>query len=428
MAEVDQAILKHALSAPNSISQNLGRLTYYLVKPYRNKYDKLKVIAYWMATHIAYDYYRYDNDTYYEQTNRYKYDILKVKTGVCSDFALLFKEMATYAGIKDVSYVSGKVYDTDVLKKKYNQETDGHAWNEAVIDGRHFYIDTTWMSHLGIGRDRKKKSRKSPLEHKKELNERKRNKIKISENIDDFYFDFSPQKEVLKRKKHHWVKDQNLNSFRPRGKKNASRQKTKMPTTVKNKSPAKQQKTVYHLPDKKEFSQKTIRRQGRTTQGKRKQFAENRSLARENNNMARRMSFLKQQYLKSHQKPEEGINKKTLPYRKETLQPKTLPQKINHSTENIGSLASESLPSLATTQIEKKTSSTRNNIVSKKKETASPVKKRISQATKERKENKKTITSEIMDVLQEKFHQAKDFLKKQFEAIMTLILKNFGKT
>lgn len=406
LAAVDNAVLEHALSAPDSISQNIRKLTNYLVKPYKKDYDKLKVIAYWMATHIAYDNYRFDNGTSYEETNGYTYDILKVKTGVCRDFALLFKEMATLAGVKNVSYVSGKTYDTNVLKKKYKKRKNevGHAWNEAVIDGRHFYIDTTWMSQLHIGHDEKKKSRKSHLKHKRELKQRRRKETPVSKNITDFYFDFSPQEEVRLRQTHHWVKNQDLKSFLPRRKWKNFRRKKETQSNAESEVSVKLHEgknAMHHIPSEMRLS-------------------------RNADNTARQAAFSKQLHLNPSQMSAENFISKENVYhhlkdQKRPL-PKTLRQKNNLHAEKLrSSVHKSSFPEqMTTTPVAKKISSIRNDIIVEEDPSVSFVKENIPQTVDE-----KIISprGEKKGSFQEKFHQAKDFLSKQIKNLIAFIFE-----
>ena len=458
-ADVDNAMLEYALNAPDSISQDARRLTNYLVKPYKKDYDKLKIIAYWMATHIAYDGYRYDNETVYEETNRYKYDILKVKTGVCGDFARLFKEMATLAGVKNVFYVSGKTYKTEVLKKKYKEKKGevGHAWNEAVIDGRHFYIDTTWMSHMHIGRDAKKKGRKSHLKHKRELKKRRRKETPVSETITDFYFDFSPQEEVRLRKVHHWVKNQNLKSFLPRGRWKAARQKAQMQAeTAKRISMERRDSAnaLYFPAEKKEPFQKSYSNQPQTAmQGKRDLFAEIRKILWKNNNSLQQALFSKQLHLRPSQMSAESfINKENdLPSPSSKKEPpsKTLREKPPLSVNKRVPPAQKSLPAKQkTTNEERKNpfSLIRKKAVVKEKEVVSLSKKNTLPAQSSDKKSASVISVESTPVIdekrtpainvenaskppekkggfKEKLHQANVFLKKQLNNLIAFIFE-----
>ena len=205
LAATESAIEQRAFNAPDRFSTNKYQLTQYLIRPFHNDYDKLRVIAYWVASHIAYDNYKYDNGRFNEKEMRVNYDILRSKAGICTDFAQLFADMAAIANVRGVEVVSGYVLqNAKAVKKWYHANEmpkDGHAWNKVTLyNGRKFFVDTTYMSQNRIGAGKKYKS---SLKHKLELQKRMRTKEKINENIDAFYFDFTPREELKRVRQIH---------------------------------------------------------------------------------------------------------------------------------------------------------------------------------------------------------------------------------
>ncbi|MBR3501951.1 MAG: transglutaminase domain-containing protein [Alphaproteobacteria bacterium] len=198
----DYGIAQRAMKTPDNVSNSVHSLTRYLVEPYDNDYDKLKVIAYWIASHIAYDSYKFNNGQVNRKEAQLEYDVLKARTGVCGDFAQLFTDMARVAGIK-AQYVSGYVVENqDRLKRSYrikDMPEVGHAWNKVEIDKRKFFVDTTFMSGASIGNDGR---RPTTFRHKRDLRKRKRQNV-VNENINDFYFDFTPKQELQKYHRVH---------------------------------------------------------------------------------------------------------------------------------------------------------------------------------------------------------------------------------
>lgn len=191
------SIEQRAFNAPDHLANNKYQLTKYLIKPFKNDYDKLRVLAYWIASHIAYDNYKYDNGKINIKEMKVHYDILKSKAGICTDFANLFAEMAKIANISSVEVVYGYVlHNVRTIKKIYWQRempSTGHAWNKVVLNGRTFFVDTTYMSSNRIGAGRKYKS---SLKHKLDLQKRMRTAEKFNRYVEAFYFDFSPRQEV----------------------------------------------------------------------------------------------------------------------------------------------------------------------------------------------------------------------------------------
>lgn len=202
----ENAILRRALNAPDSVSKNARQLTAYLIAPFDSNIDKMRVIAYWIASHIAYDSYKYSDGKVNKRNIQYNYDVFKARTGICSDFALLFQEMTQYAGIRGVKYVSGYVVETKRLKNHYSprQLDNGHAWNSVRIDGQVYYIDTTFMAPQSVKVTGG--NRANSLRHRFEIKKRSRsfNNNSVDKNIDNYYFLFTPQNEVREKQMHHF--------------------------------------------------------------------------------------------------------------------------------------------------------------------------------------------------------------------------------
>lgn len=202
----ENAILQRALKAPDSVSKSARQLTAYLIAPYDNNIDKMRVIAYWIASHIAYDSYKYSDGRVNKRNMGYHYDVFKARTGICSDFALLFQEMTQYAGIRGVKYVSGYVVDTSRLQNRYSERQlgDRHAWNSVKIDGKVYYVDTTFMAPQHV--KTRGSNRINSLQHKFEIKKRSRSfyNNSVDKDINKYYFLFAPQDEVRKMHQHHF--------------------------------------------------------------------------------------------------------------------------------------------------------------------------------------------------------------------------------
>lgn len=198
--ERNDRIASFAFQTPNNVAGNRRNLALYLTKPYHNDYDKLQAIAYWIASHIAYDGYKYSNGETSRREMQYEYDVLQYRTGICSDFAGLFTEMANIAGISGVETVSGYVLENqNRIKLFYNtkdvaKET-GHAWNRVQIGKRAFFVDTTFMSRGSIGEEGIRPA--STFKHKYDVKNRRRIND-VNTHINDFFFDFTPKQEFNK--------------------------------------------------------------------------------------------------------------------------------------------------------------------------------------------------------------------------------------
>lgn len=195
---LDSALRNHAFNAPHHLNSSTHSLTSYLIKPCKDDYERLYVIAYWIASHISYDEYKYNNGKINDKAMAYKGDILKEQAGICQDFAQLFADMANIAGVRNVKVVHGYVLENQVTIKKFYRQKDmpktGHAWNSAEIKGRKFYIDTTFMSGNRITPTH---NHANNLKHKLDLNKNGRSK-EVYTDVNDTFFDFTPKEEIKK--------------------------------------------------------------------------------------------------------------------------------------------------------------------------------------------------------------------------------------
>lgn len=97
-------------------------------------YERLRALSLWVATHIHYDFDALDRPqltrNWAIQGSR-EYMIFRNRHGICYDYSRLLDAMLYIAGIPSRIMVSQDLY---------------HAWNEAYVDGRWIFVDTTWNS------------------------------------------------------------------------------------------------------------------------------------------------------------------------------------------------------------------------------------------------------------------------------------------
>ena len=89
----------------------------------------------WLTDHVEYDY----NDYYNEQNWCLLYDALVRHSTVCAGYTEALTVLANLAGI-DCFTVVGFVNQTD--------QSFGHIWNVARIDGQYYQFDATWDAGL----------------------------------------------------------------------------------------------------------------------------------------------------------------------------------------------------------------------------------------------------------------------------------------
>lgn len=194
-SDLHKQTLEHVLNAPNS--RTLSSLTYYLTKPYRNDYSKARAIAYYIASHIAYDEYLFNNGkkTPLSTQKRKPDDILQSRVGICSDFALLFTKMCQIAGIR-AQTVHGNIFDLDErMRVIHSHNPTQHAWNYFEYRGRKVFVDTTFMAGGTTGYD----SYVTDIKHRRAVDKLKKENNTYS--VNPYYFDFDPKQEAEQRHK-----------------------------------------------------------------------------------------------------------------------------------------------------------------------------------------------------------------------------------
>ncbi len=98
-------------------------------------YERLSAIYDWVTYNITYDLQKAENLAEYGSGALYA---LENRSGVCHDYAELTKALLLAVGI-EATYVRG-----DVLVSEGEYEL--HAWNEAIVSGTRYALDTTWGS------------------------------------------------------------------------------------------------------------------------------------------------------------------------------------------------------------------------------------------------------------------------------------------
>lgn len=133
-------------------------------KPFKTDSEKVRALYCWVTENIAYDFkllktgfpiFYGDPDVYYDfMVTR----TLKKKMGVCSQYAMLFKELCKYAKIRcevvEGWGLSKPYYPLSILV----DDASNHAWNAVNINGKWYLLDLTWASGSGNGKFIKKRN------------------------------------------------------------------------------------------------------------------------------------------------------------------------------------------------------------------------------------------------------------------------------
>lgn len=200
----DARIKRFATHTPRRVENNVATLVSHLVKPLDDDYDKAKMIAYWIASHISYDEYLYNNGGTTKLIRGYRgqepNELLKSRVGICGDFAALFASMCKKAGIKAYE-VHGYAYPSGHSLTLAQKKSNGHAWNYFKYKNRKIIVDTTFMAKGRTGTSGGARN----LAHKRALRSiQQDNKAKSKTNdFDDYYFDFSYKREPGQRHYKH---------------------------------------------------------------------------------------------------------------------------------------------------------------------------------------------------------------------------------
>ena len=136
-------IQKHIQATPDSVENDIAKLTAYLITPAKNDLEKVEYLYQWLIQNISYDKLAYRNGN--KRINRSNEDILKRKEAICWGYATLFNAMCEVANIP-CEIISG--YGRTSLAEKPKVKSPNHAWNSVKIDSSWYLLDATWDSNL----------------------------------------------------------------------------------------------------------------------------------------------------------------------------------------------------------------------------------------------------------------------------------------
>lgn len=199
-------IKRFATNTPREVENNLYTLTKYLVKPLNDDYDKAKMIAFWIASHINYDEYLYNDGATTKLIKTHKAqssdELLESRVGICGEFATLFNDMCRIAGIRS-RIITGYAYPSRLRLRNKERKNAAHAWNYFLYKGKRIYVDTTFMAKGKTSPRR----RATEVSHKRALQKVQHDNEDKSQinDFNDFYFDFSYKDEM---KKSHYIHEE----------------------------------------------------------------------------------------------------------------------------------------------------------------------------------------------------------------------------
>lgn len=130
---------KKALQLPDSLTKTTTDIAGYITSNFKTDKEKIRAIFIWIATNIQYDIDNMFAINFYEKREEKINKPLKTRKGICENYAGLFNDVCSKAGIKSF-VIEGYT--------KQNGFTDyiPHAWCAALIDSSWFMFDATWGS------------------------------------------------------------------------------------------------------------------------------------------------------------------------------------------------------------------------------------------------------------------------------------------
>ena len=155
---------KKVTTIPLNSGTSINAIAKYINANFKTENDKIRAVFYWTASNISYDVKNMFAVSINESAQDRIAKTLKTKKGICSDYAVIFNEIATLVDVKSV-VVEGYT--------KQNGKIDilSHAWCAAKIDNKWYVFDPTWGSGSFING-------------------------KFVKKIDNYYFKVEPEKII----------------------------------------------------------------------------------------------------------------------------------------------------------------------------------------------------------------------------------------
>lgn len=219
-AMTDNALDMRAKKMPTEQASTKEQLVAQLTKGLKTDREKARVIASWIAYQLDKNGYEYEKLIKASNRNRpadtaLENDPFLTRIGTPFDFAKLYAELATMAGLKAViidGYAGGNVpsgrYSGHLMQSleppvnrirggTYHLQRYESAWNAVEIDGKWQLVDTYWMAKHNqmVGKEFTER------QMTKELEKRKRRLPSVSQltagkRIDEDYFFAKPRQFV----------------------------------------------------------------------------------------------------------------------------------------------------------------------------------------------------------------------------------------
>ncbi len=122
---------------PIASTKSTDAIANYINANFKTETDKIRAIFYWTASNISYDVLgMFDlnaNETVSEKIGK----TLKTRKGVCTNYAVVFNDLAQKVGIQS--------YIIEGYTKQYGKVSSlAHAWTAVKINNKWYVFDPTW--------------------------------------------------------------------------------------------------------------------------------------------------------------------------------------------------------------------------------------------------------------------------------------------
>lgn len=145
----DYDVDRIALQTPVTYTKSTQQLADYFVSKFHDQTQRARAIFIWVTENVDYDLnkmFDIQNGVYYNSYTVQSDDAqntLKIKRGVCWDYACLFSDIANKAGLNSfvILGIAGNHSFTDYI---------GHAWCATEIDSKWYLMDPTWGAGYSV--------------------------------------------------------------------------------------------------------------------------------------------------------------------------------------------------------------------------------------------------------------------------------------
>lgn len=138
------------LTLHNKILDELKSLSDEICREAETDYDKVKLIAYWVAENIYYNHVAANSEVNADVISLET--VLKTRTATCAGYSNMFSALCNMQDIYCVN-LRGGTYVKENTAQYLMTIAMNHEWNAALVDGEWIHVDVTWLSNNSYTED-----------------------------------------------------------------------------------------------------------------------------------------------------------------------------------------------------------------------------------------------------------------------------------